>query len=99
MTSTAPKTKSRAFALLAMTLLSVALTSCVSDSNAPKAMPLSIYQPRSLQLKAGVTISTKGGNYTPQTDETWHSAAAFNEVEQENINLSSALAQKQDNPR
>lgn len=75
-----------------MMLLSALLTSCASESSAPKAS-LQIYQPRVLRLKAGQEVTTQDGLYRPQADEVWHSAAAFNELEQENLNLAAALAQ------
>lgn len=75
-----------------MMLPAALLTSCASASSAPKVSP-QIYQPRVLQLKAGQPVPTKAGTYLPQADEVWHSDAAFRQLEQENINLASALAQ------
>ncbi len=83
--------KSLLCALAAMTLLTALPTGCASASSAPKAS-LQIYQPRVLQLPAGQPVQTSAGIYTPQADETWHSAAAFAQLERENINLAAALA-------
>lgn len=39
-------------------------------------------------------MPTRDGAYAPQTDETWHSPAAFAQLEQENLNLAAALTQE-----
>ena len=39
-------------------------------------------------------MPTAAGIYIPQTDEVWNSAAAFNELEEDNLNLAAALAQE-----
>jgi hypothetical protein len=77
----------------AMLATSSALISCASGSSARKAS-LQIYQPRVLRLPAGQPIPTRDGVYSPQTDEVWHSAAAFEQLERENLNLAAALAQE-----
>ena len=77
--------------LLAMTG-SVLLTGCVTASSAPKES-LQIYQPRVLQLKAGQPVQTPAGIYTPQTDEIWHSRAAYEDLENQLINTAAAAAQ------
>ena len=87
------KTKSLSFALAVTTLLSVGLTSCASESSAPRAS-LQIYQPRVLRLPPGQAIPTQDGIYTPPAAEVWHSPTAFQQLEQENINLAAALAQE-----
>ncbi|HTJ77953.1 MAG TPA: hypothetical protein VL357_03080 [Rariglobus sp.] len=87
------KTKSKACALVATMLLSSLLTGCVTGSSAPKAS-LQIYQPRVLQLPAGVPIQSKAGIYIPQVDEVWHSAAAYGELENQLINTAAALSQE-----
>lgn len=75
--------------LASMTLL----TGCGSASSAQQAS-LQLYQPRVLLLSKGQTIATPQGKYTPQTDETWHSAKAFSELEQELINVTAAYRQQ-----
>ncbi len=95
------KNKSLLCALAATMLASALLTGCVSDSSVPTVSPhasLQIYQPRVLQLPAGQPVQTTAGIYTPQVDETWHSAAAFEQLERENINLAAALAQERNRP-
>ena len=88
------KLKSLFCAAAAITLL---LTACASVSSGPTASPpasAQIYQPRALQLPAGQPVQTRAGVYVPQADETWHSAAAFELLERENLNLAAALAQE-----
>lgn len=87
------KTKSRNCVLVAMTLLSAVLTGCAIASSAPKAS-LQIYQPRVLQLKACVPVQTPAGVYVPQTDEIWHSAQSFSDLENQLLNTAAALAQE-----
>lgn len=87
------KTKSLLSALAVMTLACAGLTSCASVSSAPSASS-QIYQPRVLRLQAGQAVTTRDGIYRPQTDETWHSARAFEQLEQENLNLAAALTQE-----
>lgn len=87
------KNKKPLFAVLATTL---GLTGCAS---APSAAPASsptypIYQPRTLELTAGLPVQTKNGIYTPQADETWHSPAAYEQVSREAWNAAAALAQE-----
>lgn len=82
-------------ALLAVTLISLALTGCVTDSSGSKASPvLNIYQPRVLVLPAGSQIRSEQGLYVPQTREIWHSQAAFRELELQVQDLAAALAQE-----
>jgi hypothetical protein len=89
------KTKSRLCVLVGMTAACAWLTSCTSASSAPKvSQPQQIYQPRVLQLRAGQPVPTAAGIYIPQTDEVWNSAAAYNQLEEDNINLAAALAQE-----
>lgn len=57
------------------------------------AKPATIYQPRTLTLKAGQPVITPNGIYTPQVDETWHSAAAFRAVEQQAVDCAAAYAE------
>ena len=85
--------KSNAFALLVAVLVACALISCASESSAPR-VSLQIYQPPVLLLRAGQEIQTVEGRYIPQRDEVWHSDARFRQLEQENINLAAALAQR-----
>lgn len=85
--------KSTVCAALAGMIITFALTSCASNSSAPKAS-LPIYQPRILQLQAGVPVQTSAGIYTPAADETWHSPAAFEALEREAVNAAAAAAQK-----
>lgn len=86
------KPRSLICVLVAMILLSALLTGCASASSAPKDMLLQ-YQPRVLRLAAGQEVTTRDGRYRPQVDEVWHSAAAYQQLEQENINLAAAIAQ------
>lgn len=53
-----------------------ALIGCASDSPAP-ANKMRLYSPPSLHLKAGTKVETIHGTYVPQTDEIWHSHAAY----------------------
>lgn len=87
------KTKSAACALAALLTITAALTGCATASSAPKASP-QLYQPRVLRLEAGQVIATRDGLHIPQTHETWHSAAAYEALEAQAINLSAALAQE-----
>lgn len=67
--------------MLPLVAMSV-LTSC-DPSLWKKEKPLNIYQPPILSLEKGKTISVKGGIYTPQTDEVWHSDARYRELERD----------------
>lgn len=87
------KTRSAASALVALLTISAALTGCASGSSAPKASPR-LYQPRVLRLEKGRPVATRDGLYLPQADETWHSAAAYEALETDVINLTAALAQE-----
>ena len=87
------KTKSSAYALAVILLASSLLTGCVTGSSAARES-LQIYQPRVLRLQAGTPVTTQDGSYRPQTDEVWHSAAAYSELEHQVINLSAALTQE-----
>jgi hypothetical protein len=92
------KTKSLLCALVAMTLASALLTGCATVSSAPTASR-QLYQPRVLQLKAGQPVPTLAGTYTPQVDETWHSAAAYQDLEAKLIDTAAALAQERNRPK
>ena len=92
-TSRPTRLRSLLCVLAATMLLSALLTSCATESSAPKAS-LQLYQPRVLQLKAGEPVQTPAGIYTPQTDEIWHSAQAYDDLEQQLINTAAALAQE-----
>jgi hypothetical protein len=87
------KTKSLLSALAATMLLIALLTGCAAASSAPKPS-LRIYQPRILTLAAGQPVPTAEGIYTPQTDEVWHSAQAYADLEAQLINATAALAQE-----
>ncbi len=91
------KTKSPRSALLLILLTSSLLTGCATGSSAPKAS-LQIYQPRVLQLRAGVPVPTPQGTYVPPVDEIWHSPAAFEELENQLLNATAALSEKRNNP-
>lgn len=80
-------------AVLATTLL---LTGCASvPSGESASSPASqLHQPRTLELKAGVPVQTKHGIFIPDTDQTWHSPAAFEQVSREAWNAAAALAQE-----
>lgn len=87
------KTPSSACARAALLLTTLLLTACASVSSAPRVSP-QLYQPRVLRLEARQLISTRDGVYVPQTDETWHSAAAYTALETQALNLAAALAQE-----
>ena len=87
------KTKSPVFALSLILAATCWLTGCNSASSARKAGWV-IYQPRILSLKAGRPVQTAEGIYTPQVDEVWHSAAAYNALESQLTDLAAAAAQK-----
>lgn len=87
------KPKSPVSVLCLAMMLSVLPTGCALVSSAPKAS-LQIYQPRVLQLPAGRPVETRAGLYRPQVDETWHSAAAYQDLENQLINTAAALAQE-----
>lgn len=72
------------------------LTGCGSVYSA-RQESLQLFQPRVLLLKAGTTIVTPQGTYTPQVDEIWHSAKAYGEVEQELLNVTAAYTQRKSN--
>lgn len=95
-TTTSPRTKPASLlcALAAMMLLSSLPTGCASASSAPEAS-LAIYQPRVLRLAKGRPVPTAAGVYTPQADEVWHSAAAYQAIETQLLNTAAALAQAQ----
>lgn len=91
------KPKSLLCALVLMMSASALLTGCATGSSAPTPSPavsLRIYQPRVLQLKAGQPVQTPAGTYVPQTDELWHSAQAYADLEAQLINATAALAQQ-----
>lgn len=72
------------------------LTGCASAPSAESASsPASrIYQPRTLELQAGIPVQTRNGIYLPETNETWHSPAAYEQVNREAFNAAAALAQE-----
>lgn len=78
-------------------LSSAWLTGCATGSPAPRES-LQLYQPRVLRLKAGQPVPTTDGLYRPQVDEVWHSAAAFEDVEQKLLNATAALNQLRNHP-
>lgn len=89
-----PTRSSWALCVLGLTIsASGGLTSCAHDSSAPPAS-LRIYQPRVLLLKAGQPVQTPQGVYTPQTDEVWHSAQAFADLEAQALNAATALTEE-----
>jgi hypothetical protein len=87
------KRKSSVCAITATVLLSAVLTGCATASSAPRES-LQIYQPRVLRLPAGQPVQTVEGIYRPQTDETWHSDADYQELERLLINTAAALVQE-----
>ncbi len=87
------KTKFKACALVVILLPTILLTGCATDSSAPTSS-LQIYQPRTLQLQAGLPIQTQTGIYVPQVNEVWHSPAAYNDLESQLINLAASKAQQ-----
>ena len=89
-TSKRTKAKFCACALLMILAASLPLTGCVTTSRGGRES-LQIYQPRILALKAGTPVQTTEGIYTPQTDEIWHSQAAYTQVENQLINALAAL--------
>ena len=52
------------------------LTACASSSRRSAVSSL-LYSPPVLELRAGVPVATAQGTYVPQTDEVWHSHAAY----------------------
>lgn len=88
------KSRSSACAVVAALATTSLLTGCATVSSAPEASR-QLYQPRVLRLEAGQVIATRDGLHIPQADETWHSAAAFEALEAQVIDLSAALAQRQ----
>jgi len=80
-------------ALLMILPACLLVTGCATVFSAPTAS-LQLYQPPVLHLKAGLPVQTVDGIYTPQVDETWHSDARFQAVENEAINAAAALVQK-----
>jgi hypothetical protein len=58
-----------------------------------------IYQPPTLELKAGQPVQTRQGIYVPTKDETWHSDARFRAVEQDALNATAALLQHESRNR
>jgi hypothetical protein len=81
-------------ALCAFVALCLLITSHRREKRKLSSASLTIYQPRALFLKEGVPVPTREGIHTPQTDEIWHSAAAYNALESQLINAAAALAQK-----
>ena len=74
--------KSKLYAVMAIMILAIGLTSC-GTSSSTKSGTLNIYQPSILSLAAGTPIQSKKGIYTPQTDEVWHSDARFRKLERQ----------------
>ena len=71
--------------LLAIVMIPFVLTSCVTSSS-PNVGNLNLYQPPSLQLKAGTKVQTVEGIYQAQTNEVWHSDKRFRELERKVYN-------------
>ena len=61
---------------LLLLLISVALTSCASNSPTV-ADSMTLYSPPFLRLAAGTVVETKDGRYTAQVSEVWHSDAEY----------------------
>ncbi len=82
--------------LSALLVAMLTLTGCASAPSGESASsPVSrIYQPRTLELTAGTPVQTKSGIYIPEADETWHSPAAYEQVNREAWNAAAALAQE-----
>lgn len=74
--------KLKNYALKALTIVMIALTSC-DPSFSRKENTLNIYQPTILSLEKGKTIPTKDGMYTPQLNEVWHSDARYRKLERD----------------
>lgn len=70
--------------VLLMLIMPFMLMSCALRFSQKKES-LRIYSPPILNLKAGSTITTKDGEYTPQKDEVWHSDARFKDLENQLI--------------
>ena len=63
-------------------LFSFVLVSCSTPKQVAQDLgTLNIYQPPIIILEGGKEVVTKEGNYTPQTDETWHSDYRYRELE------------------
>lgn len=54
----------------------LALASCGS-SKPPLENSMKLWSPDLLRLKAGSKVQTLDGEYTAQTDETWHNHATY----------------------
>ena len=87
------KTRSSASALVVALTITLGLTGCATASSEPRESR-QLYQPRVLRLEARQVIATRDGLHIPQVDETWHSAAAYEALEAQALNLSAALAQE-----
>ena len=72
--------RSKVYVMSVLVLLLSALTSC-SNSSSMKNTTLNIYQPSTITLPAGNAIQTKEGQYTPQTEEIWHSDKRYRDLE------------------
>lgn len=95
------KTKTPSCVLLAILTLSLLLTSCETAPLPPPASSvasLTLYQPPTLQLPAGVPVQSKLGKYTPQTDETWYSPEEYSKVVNQLYSAMGAADQKKLNP-
>ncbi len=78
------KNKSKAFVILALSVMLSMLTGCGSVLSLKKHT-LSIYQPSVLNITAGTEIQTLEGVYEAQTNEVWHSDKRFRELERQVI--------------
>lgn len=85
------KVTSKFIALLVASLTLSVLTSCETTGSSQNAIILNVFQPSTIRLPAGSTVSVIGENpvtgkdepqnYTPQTNEVWHSDKRFRDLE------------------
>jgi hypothetical protein len=83
--------------LAVILILSLGQTSCGTVPQPPPASSvasLTLYQPLTLQLAAGVPIKSKAGIYTPQVDEIWYSPQEYAKVVNQLYNNINAADQK-----
>lgn len=91
----------RPFVLVAILMMSLALTSCETAPPPPPASSvasLTLYQPPTLQLKAGQPVQSKLGVYIPQVDEVWYSPQEYGKLVNQLYNQINAADQKKLNP-
>lgn len=93
MTPKSPRKRLTACATLAILLLLLPLTGCVTSSPpAPASLSQNLLTaPPILHLPKGQPVQTLEGQYVPARDEVWHSDARFRLVEQQLLDATTAL--------